>query len=154
MSQTCRNFYMKQGGRINELVPQGDEGKFASNAVSSPSPIVSSYLTRIDEGRAIPFNFAAEKFILSLCTVGKPHSRIDLFDYGFYTGDEVLVLPKDEWNRLLVRNYGGQLTVDLNFPQILSSLSSSGVVAKIEKQKAYCELILGKSSSLRTRKQD
>ena len=137
------NFYMKKGGRIFELVPGKDE-TFSTNMVSFPSPLVSSFLTRIEEGRAIPFNFTAEKFILTLCTHGKPHSRIDIFDYGFYSADDVLLLPKEEWNRLLVRDYGGQLTVDLNFPQILSSLSSSGVSAKVEKQKGYCEKVLGK----------
>ena len=136
-------FYMKKDAGIMELVPQKGE-VFSMNALSSPSPIVSSFLARIDDGRAIPFNFAAEKFILSLCTVAKPHSRMDIFDYGFYTADDVLSLPKEEWNRLLVRNYGGQLTVDLNFPQMLSSLSSSSVSAKIEKQKEYCEKTLGK----------
>lgn len=136
-------FYMKKGSQIFELEPEKGEA-FSLSPVSYPSPIISSFLTRIDEGRAIPFNFAAEKFILSLCTLAKPHSRIDIFDYGFYTADDVLALPKEEWNRLLVRNYGGQLTVDLNFPQMLSSLSSSSVSAKIEKQKSYCEKTLGK----------
>ena len=136
-------FYMKKGAAIMELVPEKGES-FSLLPVSSPSPVVSSFLTRIEAGRAMPFNFTAEKFLLSLCTIAKPHSRMDLFDYGFYTADDVLALPADEWNRLLVRNYGGQLTVDLNFPQMLSSLASSSVPAKIEKQKSYCEKTFGK----------
>lgn len=136
-------FYMKEDGQIFELEPEKDE-TFGMDAVSSPSPVISSFLSRMEEGRAIPFSFVAEKFILSLCTLAKPRSRTDIFDYGFYAADDVLSLPRDEWNRLLVRNYGGQLTADLNFPQILSSLSSSAVSARIEKQKGYCERILKK----------
>ena len=103
----------------------------------------SKFLERIDEGRMMPFNFSAEKFLLSLCKCGKPNFRVDLFDYGFYSADDVLGMPIGEWNRLMVRDYGGQLTVDLNFPQMLFALSSAGFDAKAEPQKAYAERVLG-----------
>lgn len=127
--------YMKKNGKIHDF--QGKE-------IQLPSPVVSSFLARMDDGRAIPFNFVSERFILSLCILAKPRSRIDIFDYGFYSADDILQLPKEEWNRLLVRNYGGQLTADLNIPQLLSSLAAQGISAKAEKQKSYCEKITGK----------
>ena len=114
----------------------------------------------------MPFNFKAEEFVLNLCKLGRPGFRIDLFDYGFYSADDVQLLPVGEWNRLMVRNYGGQLThrvrhgtignrgtaegcaphnvtVDLNFLQLIFSLASHGLSAKIEKQKDYAEKVLG-----------
>ncbi len=141
-------FYMRNGGRTFALHP-GRGAAFSTREAASPSPAITAFLSRIDEGRAIPFNFAAEKFLLSLCALGKPHSRMDVFDYGFYSADDVFLLPKEEWNRLLVRNYGGQLTTDLNFLQLLSSLASCSVPSKIEKQKQYCECVLRRRLAIR-----
>lgn len=140
-------FFMRKGGRAIELLP-GKGGAFSEKAAPSQNPVVSAYLARIEEGRAMPFNFSAEKFLRSLCEKGKMGFRIDLFDYGFYSADDVLVLPAEEWNRLMVRNYGGDddgnLTVDMNFPQILSALLALGFPAKIEKQLDYAQRVLGK----------
>ena len=136
-------FFMKKGQQISELLPDKGE-EFTLKPVPTPSPVVSAYLSRIEDARAIPFNFTAAKFLSALCALGKPKSRIDIFDYGFYTADDVLALPAAEWNRLLVRNYGGQLTTDLNLPQIVSSLATQGVMAKVEKQKHYCERVLSR----------
>ena len=144
-------FYAKKGGRILELVPDA-KGKFLENAAPFPSPLATAFLSRTDEGRAIPFNFDAEKFLLSLCQRGNGGFRIDLFDYGFYDSEEVFLLPVEEWNRLMVRDYGGQKTVDLNFPQMLSALSSGSIKAEIEKQKEYAERVLGKKLEMRQAK--
>lgn len=149
--------YMKKGSQVLEVVPE-KEGAFSTKECAFPSPVVSSFLSRIEGGRAMPFNTAAERFLSSLCGMGKPRFRIsrqarettaagwriDIFDYGFYSAEDVMLLPQEEWNRLLVRNYGGQLTVDANFPQIISSLATLGIPAKIQKQKEYCEKVLGK----------
>ena len=136
-------FYAKEDGQIFEL-EAGDKGTFSKKPAPFPSPIVSAFLSRTEEGRAIPFNFDAEKFMLSLCLQGKEGFRLDLFDYGFYGAEEVLTLPAEEWNRLVVRDYGGQLTVDLNFPQIISALAANGIAATAEKQKDYAERVLGR----------
>jgi len=142
--------------RINELLTDLPaelyfrKGKTIFNregkAVSA-QPIVSTFLSRIDEARLIPFNFTAEKFLLSLCDCGNGNSRIDLFDYGFYSKDDFL-LPAEEWNRLMVREYGSQLTVDLNFTFIIASVLSCGFSPGIEKQKEYAERELGMPLSL------
>jgi hypothetical protein len=139
--------------RINELLtdlPAGlycrkGEGIFDDGGKPAPigSLFVSKFLERIDEGRLMPFNFKAQEFLLSLCRLGRPKFRIDLFDYGFYSADEVNLMPVEEWNRLMVRNYGGQLTVDLNIPLLLAALSSEGFAAKAERQKEYAERVLG-----------
>lgn len=136
------DFYMKDEGSVLKLEPVKG-GAFSTSAAPSHLPVVSAFLSRIGEGRIIPFNNCAEKFLLSLCACGKSGFRIDVFDYGFYTPDDLLLHPVDEWNRLMVRNYSGQLTTDLNFLHLLSSLAAAGVPAKIGAQKAYCERVLG-----------
>jgi len=143
--------YVNKGGQIFELLPQ-DENEFSMKPISSLNPLVSSFLSRVEEGRAMPFNFAAEKFLSALCALGKPKYRIDIFDYGFYSADDVMLLPIEDWNRLLVRNYGGQLTVDLNLLQIISTLASEGILAKAGAQKSYCERVLGKKLEMRQAK--
>lgn len=136
-------FYMKQGMKSFELVPK-DGDKFELKEAKFPLPTVTAFLSRVDEGRAMPFNFTAEKFLLALCAKGKENFRIDIFDYGFYSADEVFLMPVEDWNRLLMRNYGGQLTVDMNFPQLIASLSFQSIPALCEPQLKYAEGVLGK----------
>ena len=125
--------YVKKEGAILDL-----DGKPAAADI-----FAQKFLERVEEGRAIPFNFDAEKFLLSLCRAGKKDFRIDLFDYGFYSAEDVFLLPIDEWNRTVSRKYGTQITVDLNFLQMLFALEQEGFSAKIEKQKEYAEKALG-----------
>ncbi|MCX6769500.1 MAG: SAM-dependent methyltransferase [Candidatus Micrarchaeota archaeon] len=114
----------------------------------SPDPSVLAFLKRVDEGRLIPFSFAAQKFLTSLCDCGKMNFRIDLFDYGFYSAEDLNILPAEEWNRVIVRDYGDQLTADLNFLQLSAALGASGFSAKVERQMEYCEAVMGKKLEL------
>ena len=144
-------FYAKKGDAISEMAPSG-EGQFSAIPARLPAPSVSAFLSRTDEGRAIPFNFAAERFVSSLCAAGKAGFRIDIFDYGFYSAEDVFLLPAAEWNRTIARKYGTQITVDLNFPQLLSSLALQSIPAGIGKQKAYAERVLGRKLEMRQSK--
>ncbi len=140
--------------RINELLTDlptlvcelrnNEVRELGGNPIGNTSPFVSEFLKRVEEGRAMPFNFAGAEFLAKLCACGKRNFRVDVFDYGFYSSDEVFEQPVDEWNSLMVRDYGGQLTTDLNVPFVLAYLSSNGIAAKVEKQKEYCEHVLGK----------
>jgi SAM-dependent MidA family methyltransferase len=140
-------FFMEKGGKITEYRP-GKNGQLEPfTALAPPSPVVSSFLSRMEEGRIIPFNNVAEKFLLSLSSIGKDNFRIDIFDYGFYEQGDFL-LPAEEWNRLMVRPYGKQLTTDLNFLQLRAALSLQGAHSHVEKQKAYCEKALNKKLTM------
>ncbi len=133
--------YMQNEGRVYRMEMDGKA--LAGKLVQEPHIFASKFLSRIDEGRAIPFNFSAEKFLLSLCRKGNEDFRVDLFDYGFYSADDVFSMDVAEWNRLMVRDYGGQLTFDLNFPQMLAALLAEGRSANVEPQKSYAESALG-----------
>lgn len=144
--------------RINELITDlptlvcqlsnGEISELGGKPIGTASPFVSEFLKRVEEGRAMPFNFSGAEFLAKLCACGKKNFRVDVFDYGFYSSDEVFEQPVDEWNSLMVRDYGGQLTTDLNVPFVLAYLSSNGIIAKAEKQKEYCERVLGKKLAL------
>lgn len=136
--------------RINELLSDLPAEIYARKGGSVPTSniFVQRFLSRIDDGRQIPFSFAAEKFLLALCNCGKRNFRIDLFDYGFYSADDIFTLPRDEWNRLVAREYGTQITVDLNLLQIASALRAGHFEVAVERQKEYAERVLGKKLEL------
>jgi len=131
--------------RINELLSDLPAEIYArkSNSVPTSNIFVQKFLSRIDEGRQIPFSFAAEKFLLALCRCGRRNFRVDVFDYGFYTADDIFPMPRAEWNSLVARKYGEQITVDLNFLQLSSALLSEGFSVKVERQKEYAQRELG-----------
>jgi len=118
-----------------EVLPAGGRG--------ASDPSVPAFLRRVEEGRRIPFNFAAEKFLLSLCKLGKAGFRIDVFDYGFYSAGDIFRHPIGEWNRLILRKYASQITCDVNFIHLKAALSSCGIASRIERQKEYAERVLG-----------
>jgi len=136
--------------RISELLSDLPAEIYARKGNSAPtsSIFVQKFLSRIDEGRQIPFSFAAEKFLIALSSCGKRNFRVDVFDYGFYSADDIFLLPLEEWNRLAVREYGTQLTVDLNFLQLSSALAAQGFSAQVEPQKEYCERALGRKLAI------
>jgi SAM-dependent MidA family methyltransferase len=131
--------------RINELLSDLPAEIYArkGRGVPTSNVFVQTFLSRMDDGRRIPFSFVAEKFLASLCACGKAGFRADIFDYGFYTADDIFSMPVEEWNRLVAREYGGQITVDLNFLQLSSALAAQGLSARVEPQKSYCERVLG-----------
>ena len=140
LSDLPAELYTRKGAKIFR-----EDGK----EVSSPAPIAVRLLGLLDAGRAIPFSFTAEKFLSSLCACGKQGFRVDIFDYGFYFADDITLLPAEEWNRVIVRKYGSQITVDLNFLQLSSALAARGFSAQVEMQRAYCERALGMPLELR-----
>jgi len=142
--------YMRKEDGVYAMLMEN--GALAGKRLSSPSPFVTRFLERIDEGRVMPFNFAAERFLLELCRKGKPRFRVDVFDYGFHSAEDVFFIDAGEWNRLMVRNYGGQLTFDMNFPQALAALLSDGRKAFVEPQKNYAERVMGCKLSLLEKK--
>jgi len=127
-------------GRCNELL--SDLPAEIYSRAESPAPgniFAQKFLERVEPRRKIPFNFVAQDFLLSLCRLGKKNFRIDIFDYGFYSADDIFSHAVEDWSRLISRKYGTQITVDLNFFQLVSSLKGQGIPVQIEKQKDYAE---------------
>ncbi len=134
LSDLPAEIYMRRNGGI--FAPDG-------KAVPHPPLFAAKFLERIERERQIPFSFVAQEFLSALCGCGKEGFRADIFDYGFYTADDIFSMPVDEWNRLVARTYGTQITVDLNFLQLSSAIAAQGFSALVEQQKGYCERALG-----------
>ncbi|MCX6770587.1 MAG: SAM-dependent methyltransferase [Candidatus Micrarchaeota archaeon] len=134
LSDLPAEIYARKGSAI--FTPDG-------KAAMHPPQFASQFLSRIEPGRQIPFSFVAQDFLSALCSCGHPGFCADIFDYGFYSADDIFSMPIEEWNRLVVRKYGEQVTADLNFLQLSSALAALGFSAQVEPQRAYCERVQG-----------
>ncbi|MFH1285141.1 MAG: SAM-dependent methyltransferase [Candidatus Micrarchaeota archaeon] len=104
------------------------------------------FLQRLPELYFIPFNNSAAAHVLQLAKIcsSKLNSYADIFDYGFISAEEILEMPREMWNSSIVREYGTQLTTDLNFPYLASFARAGSFEVEFETQRAYVERILGK----------
>lgn len=97
------------------------------------------YMATMPENYYIPVNIFARKH-LEQCIKGlAPKGFIDIFDYGFVSKEDITSMYPDQWNSVIYREYGGQITVDLNF-----NFFSLGLKATIEPQKNFVERVLQK----------
>lgn len=122
--------YGEKGTEIGRERVIGEEGEIAK-AVTRHFP----------PGYFVPINFEAGDFLLKAADSLEPAGHMDIFDYGFANAEDLL--PADMWNPSVVREYGGQLTVDLNFPYLLGVAKSRGYNASVEPQKEYAEKGIG-----------
>ncbi len=97
---------------------------------------LKEYIEKMPEGYYIPLNYAAKKH-LDFCASRLGNGYIDVFDYGFGK-EEIAKLPAEMWNNSMIREFGGQITTDVNFDFLSLKLD-----AKIEKQLEFVEGVLG-----------
>ncbi|MGB9635282.1 MAG: SAM-dependent methyltransferase [Candidatus Micrarchaeia archaeon] len=104
---------------------------------------VLSHVSKMPLGYHIPANIKCSD---SICNIAKrilPGGYFDVYDYGFSSISEVKEFSKDAWNANIIRKYGTQLTVDINFMLLSSILFEKGIDHTLSTQKSYTELILG-----------
>ncbi len=101
-----------------------------------------SLLSHMPANYFIPFNKTAARSILNLRERLARHGRMDIFDYGFYRRED-FDLPPSIWNDTIVREYGGQWTVDLNFIYLACALAEKGARSAVEEQKEYAQRFAG-----------
>lgn len=99
-------------------------------------------LTKLPEERFIPINTRAAAAMSQFAAHLTPGGWVDIFDYGFYFEDD-FVLPAPIWNPTLVREFGGQWTVDLNFIHAALSLRQAGYKPFVGRQQEYVESVVG-----------
>lgn len=138
-------FYAIENGEIVEA-EFDRKGKFSQfvGAEGERSMVAGDFLARVGENYIIPFNFAACEFVHELGGAIAQSGALDVFDYGFAGANDVLCVPADMWNMNVVREFGGQLTTDLNIPLLCAFAKSAGLDAQSEGQKEYVERVLGK----------
>jgi len=121
------DFSGKENSPIKKSVAQATAPESVSKFLSHPSL----------EDYEIPFNFVALSSIMELRKLLAPGGYIDIFDYGFATLDSIVDMPQDMWNENIVREYGGQLTTDLNFVLIAAGGNAAGLDSAIDLQTDY-----------------
>jgi len=95
----------------------------------------------------LPINSIAAKSANAIAGLLSERGAFDIFDYGFYSA-EYFAIPPHMWNKGVVREYGTQWTVDLNFIYMSASLNSQGFKASVEPQKDFAEKAFGEKLSL------
>src|SRR3989338_2861173 len=130
----------------------GQEGGFLGAGVADNAGdrniIAGEFLSRIGENYIIPFNFVACEFVCELGGALAQGGIIDIFDYGFSNAADVQGVPAQMWNMNIVREFGGQLTTDLNVPLLCAFAKSHGLKVEVQGQKQYVENTLGKKGSI------
>ncbi len=82
------------------------------------------------EGRELVYNFGALAHLRNAMQALKKGGWIDIYDYG-YAG-EAEEMPAEVWNAGTVREYGGQLTVDVNFALLRGEAERNGGHVTVE----------------------
>lgn len=121
----------RKGRKIMEVVIEEDERKLA---LFEGEDEIINYMLGMPEGYWIPVNIVAKKH-LDYCLRESGH--IDIFDYGFSSIDEIKSVPADMWNNSIVREFGTQVTTDVNFNFI------AGKEMLVESQLEFVERVLG-----------
>lgn len=142
------DLYSNSVGKLSEILL--DEKMKPKSIPVSPSKLgdfEKKFLFAMPEGYFMPISKPAANALSFLSGCLKEGGYIDVFDYGFYFKSD-FDIPPEMWNLAMVREFGGQWTVDLNFLYISALLSSQGKKVGVERQKEYVEKIFGKKASL------
>ncbi|MEM4360773.1 MAG: SAM-dependent methyltransferase [Candidatus Anstonellaceae archaeon] len=108
-----------------------------------PSSSVLSILNYFPENFFIPFNFKAAKLLFYLYGFLNRGGYAEFFDYGFFSRED-FILEEEEWNKLIVRKYSNQITVDVNFFYLQNFLKSKSIFPQLKLQRKYIEDVVGK----------
>jgi len=143
LSDLPAEVYVQDGKGNVRKVEFGEKGKIIGlkNAQGGEREIAEAVLSHFPVGYYVPLNYSAGEFLLKASEALERKGYMDIFDYGFAAPQDLL--PADMWNASIVREYGGQVTVDLNFPYLSAIVKSGGFESQVELQKGYVERILG-----------
>lgn len=127
---------LMRGGK--EMMGISISGKERIAAPFEGDEKLKNYMTAMPEGYRIPLNVVAKNHLDFCASRLGSGSCIDIFDYGFRNAGEIRETPADMWNNSIIREFGGQITTDVNFDFI-----SQGLNAKIEAQLDFVQRALG-----------
>jgi len=85
------------------------------------------------EGRELVYNFGALAHLRNAVRALKTGGWIDIYDYGYASEEEAQEMPDEVWNAGTVREYGGQLTVDVNFALLREEAVKFGCEVKVKR---------------------
>ncbi|MCX8205910.1 MAG: SAM-dependent methyltransferase [Candidatus Micrarchaeota archaeon] len=93
-------------------------------------------------GYHIPINTACAENMLAAASRLRPGGYFDISDYGFSGIDEITMLTQEEFNSSIIRTYGGQPTIDVNFIYLMGKARAARLDCECLPQKAYVERAL------------
>lgn len=127
---------VRRGARVNEVVREA--GGFLEVEARAEAEI-HSFMDGVPEGYLVPVPEKGLECLLGWRRKLAARGWIDVFDYGFADVGEMGALPRDVWNSAVVREFSGQVTVDVDFA-FLKRFAGG----RVEAQKDYVERALGK----------
>lgn len=103
--------------------------------------VIVEAMQKMPDGFIIPVSVGAAQ-CLKQCAKIMDFERgavLDVIDYGFASVEEVVAEPKELWNEFVVRMFGTQLTVDVNFLFLMKVANSLNLRAEVQPTVKYLE---------------
>ncbi len=105
--------FMRKGKKIYEVGE--NNGEIAVAEEGKPPKIALERMRGAPELYWIPVNLRAIEIVEEWKKKLRIGGGISIFEYGFYGEEEITEMPPEIWNESVVRKYGGQPTVDVDF---------------------------------------
>ncbi|VVB66404.1 Putative S-adenosyl-L-methionine-dependent methyltransferase [Candidatus Gugararchaeum adminiculabundum] len=134
--------FVKLGKGKTPLEKNYSEAKISSLPFAREA---ASLMSQIPEGYEVPINFGAAKNFQEINRIlsRDNFSLMQFYDYGFLDLSEISATPKPFWNEFLAREYGGQYTMDVNFPFLSLAAKSLGFKFSAESISDYLARVFG-----------
>ncbi|MEW5996199.1 MAG: SAM-dependent methyltransferase [Candidatus Micrarchaeota archaeon] len=127
---------VRRGMRIFEVIREG-EGFLELEARLDAD--IHAFMEGMPEGYWIPVPEIGLGCVLGWKKKLAEGGWIDVFDYGFADAEGMRALPRNVWNSAVVREFSGQVTVDVDFAFLKRHAGG-----RLEAQKDYVERALEK----------
>ncbi|GEM_PF-1647872 len=138
--------FMRDGMKIY-AVNYSDKMEADLGAGQPADELALALLESLPQQYYLPINSIAANSAKKIAGLLAKNGCFDIFDYGFYFAEDFSI-PPQMWNPAIVREYGSQWTVDLNFIYMTAVLASCGFAAKTQAQKDFAENSLGQKMEL------
>ncbi|MFA6035461.1 MAG: SAM-dependent methyltransferase [Candidatus Micrarchaeia archaeon] len=134
-------------GKVCEVLfsPDGKEKQYAESGAAIPAAMRK--MLEKCEGYELALNSGAVAHLRNAMKALKRGGWIDIYDYGYSGVEEILEEPAEVWNEGTVREYGGQLTVDVNFELLADEARACKCRAGIERVSERLEDAFGRKFS-------
>jgi SAM-dependent MidA family methyltransferase len=130
----ARIFVMRKGRAYEVLLDASDakNGVQKKYAECADVPQAMQRALEMCEGRELVHNAGALANLRAGMGALKAGGWIDIYDYGHASPDESMEEPEEVWNEGIVREYGGQLTVDVSFWLLMEEAKRQGFGASVQ----------------------
>lgn len=129
--------FVMRKGRIYEVlvdVNGGGAGRVLKKrrGFEGELPSAMEKMLEMCEGRELACNFGALAHLRNAMRALHAGGWIDIYDYGYADAGEAAETPEEVWNEGILREYDGQITVDVNFAILMAEARKAGWKAEIE----------------------